>query len=122
MSDYHHVYGASAQTRIEDRQEITDYEKQIRSIQALLIEKEGSVADELCQKEEVLDASPHCAVCTREWVDKELKVRLLAATGIVLEWLGIDTDRMITLVALKISWLFIFTITETSSSARACSL
>ncbi len=79
-----------------------EHEKRIRAIQALLIEKGIVTANELRQKEEVMDAigpTLGAKVVAKAWVNPAFKARLLADAKTAITELDIEPDPMTTLVA-----------------------
>lgn len=102
MHDHDHDHDAHAP--IEDGREMSDHEKRVRAIQALLIEKGIVTADELRKQEEVLDAitpALGAQVVARAWVDAGFKKRLLADAKSAVTELGLPVDQFTTLVAIE---------------------
>ena len=102
MHDHNHDHDAHAP--IADGRDMSDSEKRVRAMQALLIEKGIVTADEIRRQEEALDAvtpAMGAQVVARAWVDAAYKERLLADAKSAVEELGFAADQMTTLVAIE---------------------
>jgi nitrile hydratase alpha subunit len=89
---------------IEDRDEMTEYEKRVSAIQSLLVEKGVLTADEIRRAVEEMDARTPALgarVVARAWVDPDFKARLLANAKAAVAELGIDTGSLSVLVTIE---------------------
>jgi nitrile hydratase subunit alpha len=89
---------------IEDREELTYYEKRVWAIQALLVEKGVISADEVRQQIETVDArtpADGAKVVARAWVDPAFKSRLLHDAKAAVTELGFDSGESPVLVAVE---------------------
>src|SRR5215510_3745633 len=100
--DHDHTHDRHAP--VEDRDELTYYEKRIWAIQALLVEKGIITADEVRQQIETVDAhtpADGAAVVARAWVDPAFKARLLHDAKAAVAELGFDSGEAPVLVAVE---------------------
>jgi nitrile hydratase subunit alpha len=100
--DHDHTHDRHAP--IEDREELTYYEKRTWAIQALLVEKGIITADEVRQQIEAVDArtpADGAAVVARAWVDPVFKARLLRDAKAAVAELGFDSGEAPVLVAVE---------------------
>jgi nitrile hydratase len=100
--DHDHTHARHAP--IEDREELTYYEKRTWAIQALLVEKGIITADEVRQQIEAVDArtpADGAAVVARAWVDPAFKARLLHDAKAAVAELGFDSGEAPVLVAVE---------------------
>src|SRR5919108_3379240 len=89
---------------IEDREELTYYERRTWAIQTLLVEKGIITADEVRRQIETVDArtpADGAKVIARAWVDPAFKARLLANAKAAVAELGFDSGESPVLVALE---------------------
>jgi nitrile hydratase subunit alpha len=89
---------------IEDREELTYYERRTWAIQALLVEKGVITADEVRQQIETVDArtpADGAKVVARAWVDPAFKARLLHDAKAAVTELGFDSGESPVLVAVE---------------------
>jgi nitrile hydratase subunit alpha len=89
---------------IEDREELTYYEKRVWAIQALLVEKGVISADEVRQQIEAVDArtpADGAKVVARAWVEPAFKARLLHDAKAAVAELGFDSGESPVLVAVE---------------------
>lgn len=84
--------------------EVTDFERRVDAVQALLIEKGVITADEVRRAVENMDySSPALGakVIAKAWVDPTFKARLLAEAKSAILELGIDVGERATIVAVE---------------------
>jgi nitrile hydratase len=89
---------------IEDREDLTHYEKRVWAIQALLVEKGIITADAVRQQIEIVDArtpADGAKVVARSWVDPAFKARLLQDAKSAVTELGFDSGESPILVAVE---------------------
>ena len=89
---------------IEDREELTYYEKRAWAIQAVLVEKGIISAEEVRQQIETMDArtpADGAKVVARAWVDPAFKARLLHDAKAAVTELGFDSGESPVLVAIE---------------------
>jgi nitrile hydratase len=100
--DHEHAHGGHAP--IEDRQELTYYEKRTWAIQALLVEKGIITADDIRRQIELVDSrtpADGAKVVARAWVDPAYKARLLHDAKAAVAELGLDSGESPVLVAIE---------------------
>jgi nitrile hydratase subunit alpha len=100
--DHKHAHGGHAP--IEDREELTYYEKRAWAIQSLLVEKGIITADEVRRQIEVVDSrtpADGAKVIARAWVDPAFKARLLHDAKAAVAELGLDGGESPVLVAIE---------------------
>jgi nitrile hydratase len=100
----HHDHEHNPHAPIEDRQELTYYEKRTWAIQALLVEKGIITADEVRRQIETVDTrtpADGAKVIARAWVDPAFKARLLANAKDAVGELGLDSGESPVLVAIE---------------------
>jgi nitrile hydratase subunit alpha len=101
-TDHGHAHDRHAP--IEDREELTYYERRTWAIQALLVEKGIITADEVRQQIEAVDAhtpADGAKVVARAWVDPAFKARLLHDAKAAVTELGFDSGESPVLVAVE---------------------
>src|ERR671925_2068923 len=89
---------------IEDREELTYYERRTWAIQALLVEKGIITADEVRRQIEAVDSrtpADGAKVVARAWVDPAFKARLLQDAKAAVAELGLDSGESPVLVAIE---------------------
>ncbi|MGH8071019.1 MAG: nitrile hydratase subunit alpha [Candidatus Entotheonellia bacterium] len=89
---------------IEDREELTYYEKRTWAIQSLLVEKGLMAADEVRQQIETVDSrtpADGAKVVARAWIDPEFKGRLLRDAKAAVAELGFDSGEAPVLIAVE---------------------
>ena len=89
---------------IEDREELTYYEKRTWAIHALLVEKGVLTADEIRRQLELVDSrtpADGAKVVARAWVDPAFKARLLHDAKAAVAELGFDSGEAPVLVAVE---------------------
>lgn len=103
MQEHHdHVHDDHAP--ITEKEELTYYERRVKAIQALLIEKGIVTADEVRQAIEAMDArtpAMGAKIIARAWVDPAFKARLLADTKSAVAEMGVDTGSLIKIAAVE---------------------
>jgi nitrile hydratase subunit alpha len=100
--DHDHAHDRHAP--IEDREELTYYEKRTWAIQALLVEKGVLTAEEIRRQLEMVDSrtpADGAKVVARAWVDPAFKARLLHDAKAAVAELGFDSGEAPVLVALE---------------------
>jgi nitrile hydratase subunit alpha len=100
--DHEHAHGEHAP--IEDRQELTYYEKRTWAIQALLVEKGIITADDVRRQIELVDSrtpADGAKVVARAWVDPAYKARLLRDAKAAVAELGLDSGESPVLIAIE---------------------
>jgi nitrile hydratase len=101
-TDHEHAHDRHAP--VEDREELTYYERRTWAIQALLVEKGIITADEVRQQIEAVDArtpADGAKVVARAWVDPAFKARLLHDAKAAVTELGFDSGESPVLVAVE---------------------
>ena len=101
-ADHDHAHDRHAP--IEDREELTYYEKRVWAIQALLVEKGIITADAVRQQIEIVDArtpADGAMVVARSWVDPAFKARLLQDAKSAVTELGFESGESPILVAVE---------------------
>ena len=104
MDQPEHAHAHDAHAPIQDREELTYYEKRTWAIQALLVEKGIITADELRRQIETVEArtpADGTKVIARAWVDPEFKGRLLRDAKAAVAELGFDSGEAPVLVAIE---------------------
>jgi nitrile hydratase subunit alpha len=104
MDHHDHEQVRDAHLPIEDREELTYYEKRIWAIQALLVEKGIITADEVRRQLEAMDSrtpADGAQVIARAWVDPAFKARLLHDAKAAVAELGFDSGEAPVLVAIE---------------------
>jgi nitrile hydratase len=94
----------NAHVPIEDRDEVTFYEKRTWAIQSLLVEKGILTADEIRRQIEMVDSrtpADGAKVVARAWVDPAFKARLLRNAKVAVAELGLDSGESPVLVAIE---------------------
>ncbi len=100
--DHDHTHDRHAP--IEDREELTYYEKRTWAIQALLVEKGVLTADEIRRQLEMVDSrtpADGAKVVARAWLDPAFKARLLHNAKAAVAELGFDSGEAPVLVAVE---------------------
>jgi nitrile hydratase len=100
----HHDHELNAHAPIEDREELTYYEKRTWAIQSLLVEKGIITADEIRRQIETVDSrtpADGAKVVARAWVDPAFKARLLRDAKAAVAELGLDSGESPVLVAIE---------------------
>jgi nitrile hydratase subunit alpha len=104
MDHHDHDHVQDRHVPIEDREELTYYEKRTWAIQALLVEKGIITADEVRQQIETVDSHTRAdgaKVIARAWVDPAFKERLLRDAKVAVAELGFDSGEAPVLVAVE---------------------
>jgi nitrile hydratase len=104
MEHHDPTHAHDGHSPIEDREELTSYEKRTWAIQALLVEKGIITADEIRQQIEAVEArtpADGAKVIARAWVDPEFKTRLLHDAKAAVAELGYDSGEAPVLVAVE---------------------
>jgi nitrile hydratase len=99
-----HDHEPNAHMPIEDREELTHYEKRTWAIQSLLVEKGIISADEIRRQIEMVDSrtpADGAKVVARAWVDPAFKARLLRDAKAAVAGLGLDSGESPVLVAIE---------------------
>jgi nitrile hydratase len=102
MDQHDHDHAHDTHAPIEDREELTYYEKRTWAIQALLVEKGIISSDEVRRQIETVDArtpADGAKVVARAWVDPGYKARLLHDAKAAVAELGFDSGEAPVLVA-----------------------
>ncbi len=93
-----------ARALFQANRELTDYEKRVEAIQALLIERGVITADDVRQALEDMDSRTPALgarVVARTWVDRAFRARLLENPKAAIGALGIDVGSLADLVAVE---------------------
>ena len=101
---HEHEHAHEPHDAIQEREELTYYEKLTWALQGLLVEKGIIAADEVRRGIEDMDSRTPAAggkVVARAWVDPAFKARLLADAKSAVAELGIDAGSLNILVALE---------------------
>jgi nitrile hydratase len=104
MDQHDHDHAHDTHAPIEDREELTYYEKRTWAIQALLVEKGIISSDEVRRQIETVDArtpADGAKVVARAWVDPGYKARLLHDAKAAVAELGFDSGEAPVLVAIE---------------------
>jgi nitrile hydratase subunit alpha len=104
MDHHDHDHAHDRHAPIEDREELTYYEKRTWAIQSLLMEKGIITADEVRRQIETVDSrtpADGAKVIARAWVDPAFKARLLSDAKTAVAELGFDSGEAPVLVALE---------------------
>ena len=104
MDHHDHAHARDGHAPIQDREELTDYEKRTWAIQALLVEKGIITADEIRRQIETVEAqtpADGAKMIARAWVDPEFKARLLCDAKAAVAELGVDSGEAPVLVAIE---------------------
>jgi nitrile hydratase subunit alpha len=104
MDHHDHDHAHDRHAPIQDRGELTYYEKRTWAIQALLVEKGIMTADEVRRQIETVDSrtpADGAKVVARAWVDPEFKGRLLRDAKAAVAELGFDSGEAPVLVAVE---------------------
>jgi nitrile hydratase subunit alpha len=104
MDHHEHDHAHEAHAPIEDREELTYYEKRTWAIQSLLAEKGIITADEVRRQIEMADSrtpADGAKVVARAWVDPAFKGRLLRDAKAAVAELGLDSGESPVLVAIE---------------------
>jgi nitrile hydratase subunit alpha len=104
MDHHDHDHAHDRHAPIEDREELTYYEKRTWAIQSLLMEKGIITADEVRRQIETVDSrtpADGAKVIARAWVDPAFKARLLSDAKSAVAELGFDSGEAPVLVALE---------------------
>jgi nitrile hydratase subunit alpha len=104
MDHFDHAHPHDGEAPIEEREELTYYEKRTWAIQALLVEKGILTADELRRQIEAVEArtpADGAKVIARAWVDPEFKARLLCDAKTAVAELGYDSGEAPVLLAVE---------------------
>jgi nitrile hydratase len=107
MDHQDHDHAADVHAPIEDREELTYYEKRTWAIQSLLVEKGIITADEVRRQIEMADSrtpADGAKVVARAWVDPAFKGRLLRDAKAAVAELGLDSGESPVLVAIENSY------------------
>jgi nitrile hydratase len=99
-----HDHGHNAHAPIEDREELSYYEKRTWAIQSLLVEKGIITADEVRRQIETVDSrtpADGAKVVARAWIDPAFKARLLHDAKAAVAELGLDSGESPVLVAIE---------------------
>jgi nitrile hydratase len=102
QGDHDHTHDRHAP--IEEREELSYYEKRTWAIQALLVEKGVLTADEIRRQLELVDSrtpADGAKVVARAWVDPAFKARLLHDAKAAVAELGFDSGEAPVLVAVE---------------------
>jgi nitrile hydratase len=100
----HHDHEPNAHVPIDDRDELTYYEKRTWAIQSLLIEKGILTADEIRRQIDMVDSrtpADGAQVVARAWIDPAFKARLLRDAKAAVAELGLDSGESPVLVAIE---------------------
>jgi len=104
MDQHDRAHAHDPHAPIEDREELTYYEKRTWAIQALLVEKGIITADEIRRQIETVEAqtpADGAKMIARAWVDPEFKARLLRDAKAAVAELGVDSGEAPVLVAIE---------------------
>jgi nitrile hydratase len=104
MNHDDHDHAPHRHAPIEDREELTYYEKRTWAIQALLVEKGVLTADEIRRQLELVDSrtpADGAKVVARAWVDPAFRTRLLQDAKAAVAELGFDSGEAPVLVAVE---------------------
>ena len=104
MDHHDHDHVQDRHVPIEDREELTYYEKRTWAIKSLLVEKGLMTADEVRQQIETVDSrtpADGAKVVARAWVDPAFKGRLLRDAKAAVAELGFDSGEAPVLVAVE---------------------
>jgi nitrile hydratase alpha subunit len=104
MDHHDHDHAHDRHAPIEDREELTYYEKRTWAIQSLLMEKGIITADEVRRQIETVDSrtpADGAKVIARAWVDPAFKARLLSDAKTAVAELGFDSGEAPVLVAIE---------------------
>jgi nitrile hydratase subunit alpha len=104
MNHDDHDHARDRHAPIEDREELTYYEKRTWAIQTLLVEKGVLTADEIRRQLEMVDSrtpADGAKVVARAWVDPAFKARLLHDAKAAVAELGFDSGEAPVLVAVE---------------------
>jgi nitrile hydratase subunit alpha len=104
MDHADHEHARDRHVPVEDREELTYYERRTWAIQALLVEKGIITADEVRRQIEAVDArtpADGAKVVARAWVDPAFKARLLRDAKAAVTELGFDSGESPVLVAVE---------------------
>ena len=104
MDHHDHDHTPDRHAPIQDREELTYYEKRTWAIQSLLVEKGVMTADEVRQQIETVDSrtpADGAKVVARAWIDPEFKGRLLRDAKAAVAELGFDSGEAPVLVAVE---------------------
>jgi nitrile hydratase len=104
MDHHDHDHEHDPHAPIEDREELTYYEKRTWAIQTLLVEKGIITADEVRRQIDAVESrtpADGATVIARAWVDPAFKARLLANAKEAVAELDIDTGPAPVLVAIE---------------------
>jgi nitrile hydratase len=104
MDHADHAHTHERHAPIEDREELTEYERRVWAIQALLVEKGIVTADEIRRQIETVDArtpADGAKVIAHAWVDPLFKARLLRDAKAAVTELGYDSGESPVLVAVE---------------------
>ena len=104
MDHHDHDHAHDRHAPIQDRGELTYYEKRTWAIQALLVEKGILTADEIRRQIESVDSrtpADGAKVIARAWVDPTFKERLLRDAKAAVAELGLDSGEAPVLVAVE---------------------
>ena len=104
MDHHDHAHVHDGHAPLEEREELTYYEKRTWAIQALLVEKGIVTADEIRRQIETVEArtpADGAKVIARAWVDPEFKGRLLRNAKAAVAELGFDSGEAPVLVAIE---------------------
>jgi nitrile hydratase len=104
MDHQDHAHELNTHAPIEDREELTYYQKRTWAIQALLVEKGIISADEIRRQIETVDShtpADGAKVVARAWVDPTYKARLLDDAKAAVAELGFDSGEAPVLVAIE---------------------
>lgn len=104
MDHHDHEHVRAAHAPIEERDEMTYYEKRTWAIQALLVEKGVFTADDIRQQIDMVDSrtpADGAKVVARAWVDSAYKARLLSDAKAAVAELGFDSGESPVLVAIE---------------------
>jgi nitrile hydratase len=104
MDHHDHDHTPDRHAPIQDREELTYYEKRTWAIQALLVEKGVMTADEIRQQIETVDShtpADGAKVIARAWVDPAFKERLLRDAKAAVAELGFNSGEAPVLVAIE---------------------
>jgi nitrile hydratase subunit alpha len=104
MNHHDHDHIHSRHAPIEDREELTYYEKRTWAIQSLLVEKGIMTADDVRRQIEAVESrtpADGAKVIARAWVDPAFKARLLRDAKTAVAELGLDSGESPVLVAIE---------------------
>ena len=104
MDHHDHAHVHDGHAPLEEREELTYYEKRTWAIQALLVEKGIVTADEIRHQIETVEVrtpADGAKVIARAWVDPEFKGRLLRNAKAAVAELGFDSGEAPVLVAIE---------------------